>query len=126
MTLSGAPILTDENIHEEVVAFLRGEGHDVLDVKESGLMGTDDLPLIRLSLAEQRIILTHDSDFGRLAVHNHEPLVGIIYLRPGHILPEFTVGTLRAVLAQLLDPQPPFIIVARRTGNSVRIRVRQL
>jgi predicted nuclease of predicted toxin-antitoxin system len=85
VNLRGAAYLTDENIHADVVAFLRSEGCDVLDVKESGLVGMDDLPLIQTALAEQRIVLTHDSDFGKLAVAAGEPMIGIVYLRPGHI-----------------------------------------
>jgi len=126
MILRAGRFLSDENIHADVVAFLRAEGCDVLDVKEQGLDGSDDLPLIRLSVAEARVVLTHDSDFGTLAIAAQEPIFGIIYLRPGHIQPEFTVGTLRVLFDQELDPRPPFIIVAVRNGSRVKIRLRQL
>jgi hypothetical protein len=36
------PLLTDENIQPTVVAHLRSEGCDVLDVREGGLIGADD------------------------------------------------------------------------------------
>lgn len=88
-------------------------------------MGSDDLTLIRLSWAENRVSVTHDSDFGTLAVAAAEPFVGIIYLRPGHFQAEFTIGSLEAILAQDLDLTPPFIIVAVRTGSRIKIRVRQ-
>ncbi len=126
MKLRGGRFLADENIHVDVVAFLRSDGCDVLDVKEAGLDGSDDLSLLRLTVAETRVVLTHDSDFGTLAMAAHEPITGIIYLRPGHILPEFTAGTLRVLFDQELDPQPPFIIVAARNGSRVKTRLRQL
>jgi predicted nuclease of predicted toxin-antitoxin system len=126
VNLGGALYLTDENIHADVVAFLRSEGCDVLDVKESGLAGTDDLPLIRRAHVEQRIVLTHDSDFGKLAVAAGEPMVGIVYLRPGHIRPTFVIEMVKTVFSQALQLTPPFILVARRSGNTVRIRVRNL
>ena len=126
MNLRGAAFLTDENIHAEVVAFLRGEGCNVLDVKESGLIGLPDLPLIKRAFAEQRVVLTHDSDFGKLAVAVGEPMLGIVFLRPGHILGQYTVDTRRTLFAQQLALAPPFIVVARRRDSAVRIRVRNL
>jgi len=50
----------------------------------------------------------------------------MLYLRPGHIVPEFTIGTLSTVLTTDPDVTPPFIVVARRTGDQVAIRIRQL
>jgi predicted nuclease of predicted toxin-antitoxin system len=126
VNLRGAAYLTDENIHADVVAFLRSEGCDVLDVKESGLIGADDLPLIRRAHAEQRVVLTHDSDFGKLAVAAGEPIVGIVYLRPGHILSAFVIEMVRTLFGQALQLTPPFIVVARRSGSTIRIRVRNL
>lgn len=125
MRLSEFRLLTDENIDPGIVHFLRAQGFDVLDAKEQGLMGSDDLTLLRLSQAENRVVLTHDSDFGTLAVAAAEPFVGIIYLRPGHFQAEFTIGSLEAILAQDIDLNPPFIIVAVRTGNRIKVRVRQ-
>lgn len=40
MTIREFQFLTDENIDEEVVDFLRGEGFDVFDIKEEGLQIT--------------------------------------------------------------------------------------
>jgi predicted nuclease of predicted toxin-antitoxin system len=126
MNLHGAAFLTDENIHADVVVFLRGEGCDVLDVKESGLIGLDDLPLIQRAFAEQRVVMTHDRDFGKLAVAAGEPMIGIVYLRPGHILGQYTVDTLRTLFALQLTLTPPFIVVARRRDSTVRVRIRNM
>lgn len=126
MRLEGCAFLADENIHPGVVAFLRARGSDVLDVKEEGLEGSDDAKLMRLAVDQGRLILTHDSDFGALAVASGEPVIGIVYLRPGHIQPEFTIETLGVVLAQSLDVNPPFLLVAARSGLKVRVRVREL
>lgn len=118
-------LLTDENIHPGVVEFLRGEGFGVRDVKEDGLFGTPDDTLLRLANDERRVIVTHDRDFGKLAVATLEPYFGIIFLRPGHTDAEFSVCTLRAVLNADWDLEPPFILVAQHTGEDVAIRVRR-
>ncbi len=124
MILREASYLTDENVHADIAAFLRGEGCDVLDVRESGLHGTSDVVLLRRAFAERRIVLTHDSDFGTLAIANGEPIFGIVYLRPGHIRVDQTLGTLRALLTQNFDPAPPFLLVAKRTDTTVTFRLR--
>ncbi len=126
MNLRGFRFLTDENIHPEVASFLRAQGCDVLDTKEAGLAGADDLTLIRRATAEGRVILTHDSDFGTLAIAAAEPATGIVYLRPGHIRPDFTIQALIAVFECELDLSVPFLIVAQRTPTGVRLRVRRL
>ncbi len=69
---------------------------------------------------------THDSDFGTLAIARQQPITGIVYLRPGHIQPEFTLATLEALRQQEIHVAPPFIIVALRQQNEVRVRIRQM
>lgn len=73
MRLQAAKWLTDENIHPEVVRFLEEQGHDVLDVKREGLAGSSDRTLIQRARNEERVIVTHDRDFGRLVFVQEEP-----------------------------------------------------
>jgi predicted nuclease of predicted toxin-antitoxin system len=120
------PLLADENIHPEVVAHLRGQGKDVQTAMELGLGGQSDEAILRLAFQSGRVVLTHDADFGTLAVLRGEPFTGLIYLRPGHIRPEFTIESLVTIAGQPLDVHPPFIIVADRSGQTVRVRVRHI
>lgn len=91
----GLPLLTDENLNPKAIQILRDEGFDVLDVNEEGLASEDDLVLFRLAHLQRRAVVTHDSDFGRLAVANLEPMVGIVFLRPGHCPPDHIMGCCR-------------------------------
>lgn len=125
MNLRAAAFLADENIHPDVAAHLSATGCDVRHIVSSGLIGASDVDVMRLSVAENRVILTHDSDFGRLAIAEHEPYVGIIYLRPGHLSPEFTTASLAALITLHPEVSPPFVIVARRQSGRVHIRVRE-
>jgi predicted nuclease of predicted toxin-antitoxin system len=120
------PLLADENIHPDVISYLRQHEHDIRSVVEEDLLGQSDRAVLRLAYAGGRVVLTHDSDFGTLAITQDEPFIGIVYLRPGHIRADFTIQTLRTVAAQPLDVQPPFIIVAEQRAQSVQIRTRQL
>ena len=126
MRLTEFALLTDENIDPVVVQTIRSLGFDVRDVCEEGLQGATDLTLIREAFADDRVIVTHDSDFGTLAIRDGESIVGIVFLRPGHINSIFTVQTIKTLLAQDLEVDPPFLLVARRTGLDVAIRYRPL
>ena len=64
MTLTTIKILADENVSPKVVAYLRNIGLDILDVKEQQWFGKADVELLKIAYAEQRFVLTHDSDFG--------------------------------------------------------------
>ena len=124
MTPSSLSFLADQNIHADVVAHLRMQGFDVADAASVGLSHSPDDDLLRHAYGENRVVITHDRDFGRLAILSHQPLIGIIYLRPGHIDPRFTIETLDALMASFPTVKPPFVIVAERRGGTVRIRYR--
>jgi predicted nuclease of predicted toxin-antitoxin system len=72
--------LIDENIHADVVAWLRSMGQDVLYAAES-LSGFSDEQLLELARQETRIIITDDKDFGELTFHRRAVSSGIILLR---------------------------------------------
>jgi len=120
------PLLTDENIDPDVVAGLRQLGFDVLDVMENGREGADDIDLLRWATSQGRVVVSHDADFGTLAVLQNEPLVGLVFLRPGHIDSKFTMEMIEVLLQADLELTPPFVPVARRSGDQVAIRLRAL
>lgn len=120
MRLADSRWLTDENIGSEVVAHLRGRGLDVLDVREAGWYGRSDDELLAEAHREGRIVLTHDGDFGTLALLGGRPVVGIVRVRPGHVRAPVTIGALDRLLALDLDPPPPFLLVVR--GGLARLR----
>lgn len=126
MKLRQFPLLTDENVDPDVVAGLRQLGFDVLDVVENGREGADDVDLLRWATSQGRVVVSHDADFGTLAILQNEPLVGLIFLRPGHIDTKFTMETIEVLLQTDPDVKPPFVLVARRSGDQVTIRVRAL
>lgn len=120
------PLLTDENVDPDVIAHLRQIGFEVGDVVESNLQGADDVDLLKLAVSQGRVIVTHDADFGTLAILKNEPLVGIVYLRPGHIDAKFTIESIDAVLQANPDLSAPFVLVVKRAGNNIKVRIRRL
>jgi predicted nuclease of predicted toxin-antitoxin system len=72
--------LIDENIHADVVVWLRSIGQDVVYVAES-LSGSSDEELLKIARGEHRIIVTDDKDFGELIFHRRVLSSGVILLR---------------------------------------------
>jgi len=124
--LQNLAFLADENIHPTAIDFLLGQGLDVHRAVDLGLAGKADEKILAYGHQHDRAILTHDSDFGTLAIAQHAPAFGIVYLRPANIDPTFTIQSLTTLLMQEIEVQPGFIIVARRADDQVRIRIRQL
>lgn len=124
MKALGYPLLTDENVQPLVVDALRHQGKQVRTVWEEGLDGCDDAGILRHAHERAWVVLTQDRDFGRLSIRLGNPYTGIIYLRPGHIEPALVLETLHAVEALPLELAPPFLVVAERRGEVIRVRVR--
>jgi len=118
------PLLTDENIHPDVVQGLRARGKDVRTVVDEGLGGSDDVVVLRRAHSTGRVVVTHDADFGKLAIQASEPYTGIVFLRPGHISPSFVLAALAALEASSISVTPPFIAVVERKEDQIRVRVR--
>ncbi|WP_165741610.1 DUF5615 family PIN-like protein [Candidatus Thiosymbion oneisti] len=122
MKLNQVPLLTDENISPKVVACLRNMGLDVLDAKEQLWYGTDDEELITSAYREHRFILTHDSDFGTLAINQGKPCYGILYLRLKNLRSINVIRACEGLLRRNIEIHPYTIWVVEDT----RIRIRYL
>jgi predicted nuclease of predicted toxin-antitoxin system len=115
------PLLADVNIALEVVAFLRDEGVDVLSVVEEGWAGWLDDGILAASVPLRRFVLTHDADFGRLAIAEGMPYHRILRLRPGDDPPAVVIAGLSPLVARAIDWRAPMIAVYR----SGRLRIRR-
>lgn len=73
--------LTDENIARSILVGLRDAGHDVLSVTES-MTGLPDCEILARAMAEARIVVTFDKDFGELAFRSQLPAsCGVVLFR---------------------------------------------
>ena len=63
-----ARLLANENVPGDVVAALQADNHDVVWMGQIGA-GSSDEVVLALALAEGRVLLTFDKDFGDLAFH---------------------------------------------------------
>lgn len=58
-------LLIDENISPEITSRLRKLKHDVKSIREC-CRGYDDEKIVKMAVAEERLIVTYDLDFGEL------------------------------------------------------------
>lgn len=73
--------LLDANLSPKTADFLRGKGHDVKTLIEGGLGQITDEEVVSLADSEDRVIITHDLDFGEIYYFKESAKVGIIVLR---------------------------------------------
>src|SRR5437660_922731 len=74
-------LLANENFPLDVVESLRNEGHDVLWIRTDA-PGSKDPDILKRAVAENRILLTFDKDFGDLSCQFGLPAsCGIVFFR---------------------------------------------
>jgi predicted nuclease of predicted toxin-antitoxin system len=111
--------LANENVTGTVIQELRQRGHDVLSVKESMRSEQDDVILARAQ-AEQRIVVTHDKDFGELAFRFQLPATcGVILFRLAGSDPETDNQRIIQALESRTDWAGHFSVI---TDNRIRMR----
>jgi predicted nuclease of predicted toxin-antitoxin system len=115
-------LVTDMDIGVPVVHFLRSQGVDVISAREEGWGDLTDSEILTRAHAMSRFVLTHDSDFGTLAVHRNESITGIIFLRPGGRPPAKVISDIEALMAAEIDWRPPVLAVYR--AGRLRLRRR--
>jgi predicted nuclease of predicted toxin-antitoxin system len=112
-------LLADENLHADLVTWLRSQQHDVLYVAEV-LQQEDDAKLLDLSQQQGRIVITDDKDFGELVFRRRLTTHGVILLRltsPDVIV---RASRLQEIWDTIEGNQPGNFIVV--TEDRVRIR----
>jgi predicted nuclease of predicted toxin-antitoxin system len=57
--------LSDQNMDDAVIRYLRGRRHRVVLVRDVGLAGEDDEPVVQYALANDLVAITFDADFRR-------------------------------------------------------------
>ena len=110
--------LVDECVDAEVTAWLRKQGYDVTAIVEIASASSDDQVLKR-ALAENRILVTLDKDFGDLVFRGGQEHCGVILLRTLNWQPEQFIALLSDVLVKHGHELDYNFIVA--TEASIRI-----
>ncbi|GAB4240925.1 MAG: hypothetical protein Tsb0034_17680 [Ekhidna sp.] len=111
--------LADENFPGPSVSILRINELDVKWISETS-PGISDEEVINLANREDRIILTHDSDYGELIYKGgHKPKAGVIYFRLSSFQPTDPGNIFLKMLASYTSFSDKLVVI---DGNSIRER----
>jgi predicted nuclease of predicted toxin-antitoxin system len=115
--------LADMGLARSTVVFLRAQGHDAVHLRDEGLQRLDDEEIVRKGLAEGRVILTHDLDFGRIVALSQASVPTVITFR----LEDMRPVQVNRFLIEVLDRFTPELETgALISVNEGGVRVRPL
>lgn len=115
--------LLDMGISRGSVAFLRALDHDAVHLGELGLARLPDPDILARALAEDRVVLTHDLDFGELLAASGGSLPSVVSFR----LRDMRAANVNRYLERILeDHQDALRRGAILSVTEGRIRVRSL
>jgi predicted nuclease of predicted toxin-antitoxin system len=104
-------LCANENIPEDCVIRLRQSGHDVLWIREVS-PGSPDVSVIDRALAEDRVLITFDKDFGDLVFRRGAKASrGVVLLRISQTSSKSMAERVTALLASRNDWVGHFSVV---------------
>ena len=111
--------LPDESADLPLRAHLRGRGHDVTAIAYDYPASLADEDVLAIAVAEDRVLITNDRDFGDLVFHRRLSHRGIILFRLGDEALPVKIPWLDHVLDVYGDRLRDFLVVNDR-GVGVR------
>ena len=115
--------LADMGVSQQVVDWLRPNGHDAVHLRDEGLQRLPNGEIFQKAGREQRIVLTFDLDFGEIMAASAGQIVSVVLFRLRNTRADFVIQRLDAVLNQSSADLSQGAIVIVEDG---RHRVRKL
>ena len=112
----------DENLSDTLTRLFVEAGHDAVTVVEQGMAGEGDAGVAAVCAAENRVLVTLDTDFADIRVYPPEHYPGLVVLRLSRQGPRHQVEVVSRFLRQLHGPslQGQLWIV-----EDARVRIRE-
>jgi len=115
--------LLDMGVAQSTGRYLTSRGHDVVHLSEQGLERLPDDRVVAKAKDEERIIVTHDLDFGRIVALSGRSVPSIVTLRLADMTPKHVNSALEIVLRDaILSLERGALVTITDSG----IRIREL
>jgi predicted nuclease of predicted toxin-antitoxin system len=113
--------LADMGLDIRVVAWLREKGHDATHLRDEGLHRLPNGLIFKKAIAEKRIVLAFDLDFGEIAALTAERPTSVILFRLHNTRTTNVIRRLEGVLADSGDAlETGAIVVVEEWRHRVR------
>lgn len=113
----------DMGISPSIGQWLRERGHDAVHVLDLGQSRAADSEIVQWAAANDRIVLTHDLDFGALMAASRAAVPSVVIFRLSNMKPGNVSSYLAIVLTRHEEALHTGAIVA---VTDKRVRVRRL
>ena len=124
--MNAISFFADENIQQGIIEWLQENSWDISGIRLENLYALDDELIIAKAYNEQRIILTQDSDFGKIIYTQKVKFYCIVYLRPGHYDSNYHIPTITRIIDNIDKIKQGTIIVGVRKKTEIKIRIRHI
>ena len=114
-------LLADENVEGRVIQLLRSEGYTVTCIQETQ-SGVADETVLRTSVASATVLLTGDSDFGRLHFQKGHVHSGILFYR----LPKTTTEEKGRIILKTVQEYGEKLVDSFTVVTTKKVRTRKL
>lgn len=113
--------LCDMGVSMAVVEWLRRRGEDATHLREEGLQRLPNGEIFRKALADRRVVVTFDLDFGEIAAMSKGGVASVLVVRLRNTRAEHVIERLDAILKRAAEPLAAGAVVVVEES---RIRIR--
>jgi predicted nuclease of predicted toxin-antitoxin system len=115
--------LCDMGVSRKVSAWLNTQGHHSSHLGEEGLARLPNGEIFTKAIAENRVILTFDLDFGEIAALAAGRVASVVVFRLQNTRADHVIDRMSTVLEKAVEPLSKGAIV---TVEETRLRIREL
>ncbi len=116
--------VVDANLSPRLAEFLRDAGHDAVHVRDIGMRAASDDEIVDSAISTDRIVISHDTDFGTLLAYRELSKPSFISIRSSD--PVDVDHQARLVVANLDAMSDDLDAGAIAVFASGRLRIRRL
>jgi predicted nuclease of predicted toxin-antitoxin system len=108
-------------VDQRVVQWLRARGHEVAHLRDEGLHGMPDEGIFAKAIAEKRVVLTFDLDFGEIAALTKGKVASVVLFRLHNTRAAHVIQRLEAVLTTGVDAlDAGAVVIVEESRHRVR------